>query len=450
MEEYGGKGIQDAAHLYVLFDHIVPRNNSTTAALQHELREFACGSFLQFSDIGGGICHQVMSEGVVLPGEVVVGADSHTCTLGAFGAFATGVGATDMAAIWMTGETWFRVPESIGIHLSGTLSGAAEAKDLALTYVGRLGMDGATYQALEFIGEGAAALAMDDRLTLSNLAVETGAKPGCSMQTISPCSISRRRDMKPGNRNREPCRYQQELDFDLTDIVPVIAGPPRCGYDTACIRSGRGAARSGLCGHLHKRAVFRSGTVCQDSEGKKSCCPHDCGPCIPGCAGRSDQNRECSLISWSPCWTIGTPVVAHVLELHMGVIGAGEVCLSTANRNFKNRMGTGGEIYLSQSCYCSIQCTGRRDNPTAGGILMPGKGRAVCIGTDIDTDQIIAGRYLRTKDHAVWVEHIFEDLDPSLARRMNGAVIIAGKNFGCGSSREQAVLSLSGNPELSL
>jgi len=219
----GGKGIQDAAHLYVLFDHIVPANNSITAALQHELREFACGSFLQFSDIGGGICHQVMCEGVVLPGEVVVGADSHTCTLGAFGAFATGVGATDMAAIWMTGETWFRVPESIGIHLSGTLSGAAEAKDLALTYVGRLGMDGATYQALEFIGEGAAALPMDDRLTLCNLAVETGAKAG--MFYADDITVQYLAAAGHETRQQEPesCRYQQELDFDLTDIVPVIA-----------------------------------------------------------------------------------------------------------------------------------------------------------------------------------------------------------------------------------
>ena len=223
----GGKGIQDAAHLYVLFDHIVPANNSTTAALQHELREFACGSFLQFSDIGGGICHQIMSEGVVLPGEVVVGADSHTCTLGAFGAFATGVGATDMAAIWMTGETWFRVPESIGIHLSGTLCGAAEAKDLALTYVGRLGMDGATYQALEFTGEGAAGLPMDDRLTLCNLAVETGAKAGMFYAddiTVQYLAMAGREAQR---QEPEPCRYQQELDFDLTDIVPVIAIPPR-------------------------------------------------------------------------------------------------------------------------------------------------------------------------------------------------------------------------------
>ena len=117
-----------------------------------------------------------MSEGIVLPGEIVVGADSHSVTPGAFGAFATGVGATDMAGIWLTGETWVRVPESVGVNLTGKLSGAAEAKDLALTYVGRLGMDGATYQALEFVGEGAHHLTIDERLVLSNLSMEDRGK----------------------------------------------------------------------------------------------------------------------------------------------------------------------------------------------------------------------------------------------------------------------------------
>jgi methanogen homoaconitase large subunit len=138
--------------VYVLFDHIVPANNSVTAGLQHDLRLFAREKGLSFTDVGEGICHQLMGEGIALPGEIVVGADSHTCTLGAFGAFATGVGATDMAAIWVEGGTWFRVPETIAVNLAGSFSGRAEAKDLALTYVGRLSMDGATYRALEFVG----------------------------------------------------------------------------------------------------------------------------------------------------------------------------------------------------------------------------------------------------------------------------------------------------------
>ena len=139
---------------YVMFDHIVPANNSVTATLQHELRVFARENGLRFSDVGCGISHQLMAEGEVMPGEIVVGADSHTCTLGAFGAFATGVGATDMAAIWASGCTWFRVPGTLAITLEGRLSAPAGAKDLALTYVGKLGMDGASYLALEFIGEG--------------------------------------------------------------------------------------------------------------------------------------------------------------------------------------------------------------------------------------------------------------------------------------------------------
>ena len=177
-KEMGGDRLGEETGYYIQFDHIAPANNGTTATLQHELRDFARSSFMQFSDVGCGICHQLMGEGVVLPGEIVVGADSHSVTLGAFGAFATGVGATDMAAIWLTGETWFRVPESLGIHLAGRFTGAAEAKDLALAYVAKLGMDGATYQALEFVGDGVRHLSMDERLVLSNLSVEAGAKAG--------------------------------------------------------------------------------------------------------------------------------------------------------------------------------------------------------------------------------------------------------------------------------
>jgi methanogen homoaconitase large subunit len=342
----GGKGIQDAAHLYVLFDHIVPANNSTTAALQHELREFACGSFLQFSDIGGGICHQIMSEGVILPGEVVVGADSHTCTLGAFGAFATGVGATDMAAIWMTGETWFRVPESIGIHLLGTLSGAAEAKDLALTYVGRLGMDGATYQALEFIGEGAASFPMDDRLTLCNLAVETGAKAGMfyaddiTVQYLAVAGHEARR------QEPEPCRYQQELDFDLPDIVPVIAVPPR--VDTIrpvsdLVGLPLDQVFVGTCTNGRYSDLARFARIVK---GRKVVVRTIVVPASRAVMAEAIRSGILTDLVEAGC-TIGTPGCGPCLGAHMGVIGEGEVCLSTANRNFKNRMGTGGEIYLS-------------------------------------------------------------------------------------------------------
>jgi methanogen homoaconitase large subunit len=342
----GEKRIHDAAHLYMLFDHIVPANNSTTAALQHELRDFACGSFFRFSDIGGGICHQLMSEGVVMPNEIVVGADSHSCTLGAFGAFATGVGATDMAAIWMTGETWFRVPESTGIHLSGTFSGAAEAKDLALTYVNKLGMDGATYRALEFTGEGTATLSMDERLTLCNLAVETGAKTGMFYAD----EVTVRYLAKAGHtvtvQEPEPCGYIQELDFDLSDIVPVIAVPPRVDtikpvHDLAGLPLDQvfvGTCTNGRYSDLERFARI--------VKGKNVAIRTIVVPASRAVLQESIRTGVLASLVDAGC-TIGTPGCGPCLGSQMGVLGEGEVCLSTANRNFKNRMGVGGEIYLS-------------------------------------------------------------------------------------------------------
>jgi len=342
----GGKGIQDAAHLYVLFDHIVPANNSTTAALQHDLREFACSSFLQFSDIGGGICHQIMSEGIVLPGEIVVGADSHTCTLGAFGAFATGVGATDMAAIWMTGETWFRVPESIGIHLSGTLSGAAEAKDLALTYVSRLGMDGASYKSLEFIGEGTSRIPMDDRLTICNLAVETGAKTGMFYADNVTVQYLATAGHEVQRQDPEPCRYLQELDFDLSDIVPVIAVPPR--VDTIrpvsdLVGLPLDQVFVGTCTNGRYSDLVRLARIVK---GRKVTVRTIVVPASRAVLQEAIRTGVLADLVEAGC-TIGTPGCGPCLGAHMGVIGEGEVCLSTGNRNFRNRMGVGGEIYLS-------------------------------------------------------------------------------------------------------
>jgi methanogen homoaconitase large subunit len=342
----GARRIQDASRLHVIFDHIVPANNSLTATLQHELRDFACSSFIRFSDIGGGICHQLMSEGVVLPGEIVVGADSHTCTLGAFGAFATGVGATDMAAIWLTGETWFRVPETIGISLSGTLTGAAEAKDLALTYVSRLGMDGASYQALEFIGEGAGAFSMDERLTLCNLAVETGAKAGMFYADDITVRYLASAGHTVQPQAPEPCTYSREIDFDCADIVPVIAVPPR--VDTIQPVSELAGLPLdqvfvGTCTNGRYSDLARFARVVK---GKKVAVRTIVVPASRGVLEEAIRTGILGDLVGAGC-AIGTPGCGPCLGAHMGVIGEGEVCLSTANRNFRNRMGVGGEIYLS-------------------------------------------------------------------------------------------------------
>jgi methanogen homoaconitase large subunit len=342
----GAKQLSDMPQLYILFDHIVPANNTTTATLQHELREFACGSFLHFSDVGGGICHQLMSEGVVLPGEVVVGADSHSCTSGAFGAFATGVGATDMAAIWLTGETWFRVPDSIGIHLSGTLRGGAEAKDLALLYVSRLGMDGGTYCALEFIGDGTKSLPMDDRLTLCNLSVETGAKAGMFYADDITVRYLAEKGQAVIPQVPEHCTYTRKLEIDLADIVPLIAVPSR--VDTVrpvqdLVGLSIDQVFIGTCTNGRFSDLARCAAIVR---GKKVAVRTIVVPASRAVLLEALRTGILKDLIEAGC-TIGTPGCGPCLGAHMGVLGEGEVCLSTANRNFKNRMGVGGEIYLS-------------------------------------------------------------------------------------------------------
>lgn len=330
---------------YVLFDHIVPANNSVTAALQADLRRFARQKGLHFSDIGEGICHQLMGEGVALPGEIVVGADSHTCTLGAFGAFATGVGATDMAAIWAEGGTWFRVPETIGIWLRGALTGPAEAKDLALTYVGRLSMDGATYRSLEFVGEGVSALSVESRMTLSNLAVETGAKAGLFYADSVTCKYLGAYGHHVRPQEPEECTYEQELHLDLGEIVPVVAVPPR--VDTVRPVTEReglpldqvfvGTCTNGRYEDLQRFAAF--------VKGKKVKIRTLVAPASRSVLARANASGVLATLLAAGC-TILPPGCGPCLGAHQGVLGEGEVCLSTANRNFRNRMGVGGEIYL--------------------------------------------------------------------------------------------------------
>lgn len=332
-------------NLHILFDHITPANNSTTAALQHEIRDFARERGIHFSDVGGGICHQIMSEGIIRPGDIVVGADSHSCTGGAFGAFATGVGATDMAAIWASGSTWFRVPETVGISLTGKLSGAVEAKDIALTYAGRLGMDGGTYKALEFTGDGTDLLSMEKRLTLSNMAVETGAKTGLFYAD----SITREYLLKFGCDSEEQavpdCTYSDEITIDLENLEPVLSVPHR--VDTiAPVEKFSGTELDqvfvGTCTNGRYEDLERFAAIIR---GKKVKVRTVVVPASRLVLSRAIRTGVLATIVDAGC-AVGTPGCGPCLGAHMGVLGEGEVALSTANRNFKNRMGVGAEYYL--------------------------------------------------------------------------------------------------------
>ena len=349
LREMGVERLSHPDRVHLIFDHIVPPNTSTTATLQAELRRYARSAGVAFSEAGGGICHQVMSEGRVRPGMVVVGADSHTCTLGAFGAFATGVGATDMAAIWASGATWFRVPETIAVRLSGQLSGAAEPKDVALTYVAELGMEGATYRALEFVGDGAAGISMDGRLTLCNMAVETGAKAGMFYPDATTVRYLADHGVAASPRApREDCHYEREVEIDLADIVPLVAVPHR--VDT--VREAEEVAGThldqvfvGTCTNGRYEDLARFARIVRR---KKVAVRTLVIPASRAVLARAIATGVLADIVDAGCM-VATPGCGPCLGAHAGVLGEGEVCLSTANRNFKNRMGVGGEIYLSSA-----------------------------------------------------------------------------------------------------
>ena len=341
-----GKPLVRPERVRLLFDHIVPANNSETATLQAELRRFARESGVPLCDVGEGICHQVMSEGGVRPGEVVIGADSHTCTLGAFGAFATGVGATDMAAIWATGETWLRVPETTNLALAGRLGGGAEAKDLALAYVARLGMDGATYRALEFTGEGAGTLSMAGRLTCSNLAIEAGAKTGLFYADETTVEYLAGFGIEASPQVVEDADYAEEHEFDLGAIEPLVAVPHRVDSARPVDRVAGTAIDQvfvGTCtnGRLEDLERFAAAV-----RGRRVRVRTVVIPASRRVLADAIRSGALEAIVESGC-TVGPPGCGPCLGNHLGVLGEGEVCLSTANRNFRNRMGVGGEVYLA-------------------------------------------------------------------------------------------------------
>jgi methanogen homoaconitase large subunit len=348
-EEMGSERVFDPERIVVPFDHIVPANSSTTADLQKEVRAWVKDQrIVHFYDGGSGICHQVFpEEGFALPGTLLVGADSHSCTYGAFGAFGTGVGATDMAEIYSRGRLWFKVPDTIGIRVSGKLGRRVLAKDLTLMLVGAIGADGATYRAIEYVGETIEALSIAGRMTLCNMGVEMGAKAAI----VPPDEVTE--DFLKG-RAREPYQivssdpgsYDSEMDFEVSDLEPMVAAPFRVDNVRPVSELSRtevdqvfiGTCTNGryedleVAAEILKRRRVRARTLV-----------------IP--ASRDILLRALSsgiietLVKAGAM--IGTPGCGPCLGAHMGVIGEGEVCLSTANRNFPGRMGKGGLVYLA-------------------------------------------------------------------------------------------------------
>jgi len=347
--EMGSERVWDPERIVVPFDHIVPANNSTAADLQRMVRSWARDQgIVHFFEGGRGICHQVFpEEGFALPGTLLVGADSHSCTYGAFGAFGTGVGATDMAEIYSRGRLWFKVPETIAVRISGRLGEMVLAKDLTLMLVGAIEADGATYRALEYLGETVESLSISGRMTLCNMGVEMGAKAAIVPADGTTEEYLRGRARGPYQPVRsDPGSYDAEMEFDVSDLSPQVAVPFRVDQvrpvgDLAGKEVDQvfiGTCTNGRLEDLEVAARILKGRVVKART-----------LVIPA-------SREVLLQALSSGVLealvragamIGTPGCGPCLGAHMGVISEGEVCLSTANRNFPGRMGKGGLVYLA-------------------------------------------------------------------------------------------------------
>jgi len=337
----------------VLFlDHAAPSPNSGLSNDHLLLRDFARQTGCLISDIGDGVCHQIVAESLAKPGDVIIGADSHTVTAGGIGAFATGMGSTDVAITLALGKTWLKVPESIKIVVSGNFRKGISVKDLILYLIGLIGADGATYQALEFSGDTVANMTMPQRLTIANMAVEAGAKVGlfAADKVTRDYLVAQGRgdDYQPLSPDAD-ATYEKTIDIDAASLEPMVAQPHTVD-NTAPARELKGTKIQqvviGTCtnGRLEDLAV--AATILQ---GKQR---HPETRLIVAPASRQillaaiKTGYIQTLIEAGA--VILPPGCGPCLGLHQGVLGNGEVCLSTANRNFRGRMGNPNAfIYLS-------------------------------------------------------------------------------------------------------
>ncbi|MEM1543882.1 MAG: 3-isopropylmalate dehydratase large subunit [Candidatus Bathyarchaeia archaeon] len=350
--EMGGRSLWDPSKVVLVIDHVAPSATESFSKVHKAMREFACIHGANLYDAGSGICHQLMVEsGLVYPGALVVGADSHTCTYGALGAFATGIGSTEMAAAFMSGKLWFRVPETLLVEVSGSLPPMILPKDVILKVVGMVGADGATYKAVEFCGPTVKAMSIDGRLTLCNMAVEMGAKTGIIEADKKVIDYLTSLGVKYGIelRSDEDAEFSGKISLDVSDLEPQVACPHsvdnvRPVSEVEGIEVNQvflGSCTNGRLEDLRVAAeILRGKSV---KRGVRM---------IVAPASRSIylQALKEGLIEVfvrAGC-IVCNPGCGPCAGAHQGILAPNEVCLSTSNRNFKGRMGSvDAEIYLA-------------------------------------------------------------------------------------------------------
>ena len=352
-EKIKGARVWDPQKVVFIMDHFTPAKDIKSAEIVKQCREFANAHGIRFYDVGrAGIQHILLPEqGMIVPGDLIAGADSHTCTHGFIGAFGTGIGSTDAAVAMALGELWMKVPESLKFVYHGKPHKWVRGKDLILHTIARIGVEGARYQAMEFAGEALEHLDMSDRFSMANMAIEAGAKAGLFAADEMTRSFIRARGREDGLylQSDPDAQYAQVYEFDVSEFEPFVAVPfipenvkpvsqlNEVEIDQAVI----GMCTNGNLEDLRAAAEILKGHQIH---------PRVRAVIIPGSQKvYLDALREGLIeIFISANCSVSTPTCGPCLGGHMGVLAAGEKCISTSNRNFRGRMGhTSSELYLA-------------------------------------------------------------------------------------------------------
>lgn len=354
MNKFGKTSVFDKTKITLVMDHFTPNKDIQSAQNCKQVREFAkANGITHYYDVGKmGIEHALLPEqGVVTCGDCIIGADSHTCTYGALGAFSTGVGSTDMAAGMATGKTWFKVPSAIKVVITGKKNKYISGKDVILHLIGEIGVDGALYKSLEFTGDGLKDLSMDDRLCIANMAIECGAKNGIfPVDDITMEYVNGRSEREPKIFEADPdAEYERTIEIDLSQLKSTVAFPhlpentrtfddiPRIDIDQVVI----GSCTNGRMEDMRAAAEIIKGN--QVADGVRCIVIPATQQIYLDCIkeGLAEIFIEAGAI-------ISTPTCGPCLGGHTGILAAGEKAVSTSNRNFVGRMGhRDSEIYLA-------------------------------------------------------------------------------------------------------
>ena len=376
VEKLNKKDVFDKEKIALVPDHFAPNKDIKSAEHCKCVREYAkAQGITNYFEVGQmGIEHALLPEkGLVVAGDTCIGADSHTCTYGALGAFSTGVGSTDMGAGMITGKAWFKVPSAIRFVLTGTMKPWVSGKDLILHIIGMIGVDGALYRSMEFVGKGVASLSMDDRFTVANMAIEAGAKNGIFPVDELTVAYMKEHSTKPYRifEADEDAVYDETYTIDLSELEPTVSFPHLPENTRTVKESGEvridqvviGSCTNGRISDMRAAAKVLEGRKVKD--GVRAIV-------IPATQAVYLQAMEEGLLKIfieSGC-IVSTPTCGPCLGGHMGILAAGERAVSTTNRNFVGRMGhVESEVYLASPAVAAASAvTGKISEPAELGL----------------------------------------------------------------------------------